>query len=534
MSRNTLFKFVWVYLLIFLSVIFVIPALAYVSVSTSASIIPYASPDEGGNVTLDQDSPELVVNSLDQSVSAVFSRGTRNPSINLQAVCKDNSAISPAMSITSSNAYNINLVIPENTFFTGNGLIWNCVLAAPTVANISLPETLGATTILSKAVEIGHNGFNLSFDKPVRLLFPSDANKKVGYTISDDSFVEILSICNGDSGVGLSDYEDCKVNVGNDLVVWTRHFTKFATFSLDPIVSDIVNNGDNGSVIAGGGELNNVDIIPILGINPVVVSGGKIVDSPNITLFFYVSNADQMMISEKSTYDGAEWEPYAFSKNFTISGSYGSKALYIKFRSSTGKEVSTKIVINYVSQKTQTPIIAPLTPTSTFASTTSSVPNSTVITVPNATHNTTITDPGIRLFDIILNINQSTLNSSSDLVAQTEFTSFGTVPTDVRLNYVIKDSSGKEVFKDSGVITVETEKLVTKDFKKLNLAIGKYTLFLTTTYGNNVVDEFKQTFEVKKSSNSENKQSMNTLLLLISVLVVVAGGIYVSIKSKKL
>jgi hypothetical protein len=516
----------------FLIIAFMLPAFAYVSVSTSASVIPEAAPDETGSAALNNSSPELVVASETQALSAIVESGTSNPTINLHKLCQDNSAISPAVNIRSANAYNINLKITEGTFFTGNGLIWNCILNAPTVTTINLPETAGAITTLSKAIEVGHDDLNLSFDKAVRLLFPNDFSKKVGYAIGDTSFIEILSLCNGDSGYGLDEDEDCKINIGDDLVVWTRHFTKFATFSVEPIVS-------NNPPESTGSSGSSIDTAPTLGISPVIVVGGKIVTTRNINLLFNVSNADEVMISENANYNGANWEDYNGSSSFTLSDAYGNKVLHLKFRSASGSEVSTQIVVNYVAKKTTAPTSTSVnTSTSTNAVTSSTPivtlnPNSTLTTVPDATHSMIITEPGIKLFDIILTINDTLLNKAKDLIATTEFTSFGTVPTSVKMNYRIEDNDGREVFNDSGEVIVETERLVSKDFTKLDLKDGKYTLFLTTVYGENITDEFKQTFEVKETLVGDNKFSIGIWLVLIFGLLLISGSFYKFIKRKK-
>ena len=83
-------------------------------------------------------------------------------------------------------------------------------------------------------------------------------------------------------------------------------------------------------------------------------------------------------------------------------------------------------------------------------------------------------------------------------------------------------------------MTVETEQLVTKEFKNLNLGSGKYTLILATTYGKNVQDEFKQAFEVKGAS--EEKGKLSTAVRNISIPVIAGIGgyvIYMFMKRKK-
>ena len=139
-----------------------------------------------------------------------------------------------------------------------------------------------------------------------------------------------------------------------------------------------------------------------------------------------------------------------------------------------------------------------------------------------------------QLFDIILSVENALLNKSSDLVAKTQFTSFGTVPTLVNMVYKIEDASGKEVYKESGEVTVETEQLVAKEFKNLYIESGKYTLVLSTTYGDNVQDEFKQAFEIKGTAVANAGLAM-AICWIISILIVAGTGgfiIYRLIKRK--
>ena len=139
--------------------------------------------------------------------------------------------------------------------------------------------------------------------------------------------------------------------------------------------------------------------------------------------------------------------------------------------------------------------------------------------------------PG-NLFDIALTIDSAVLGASSELVARTQFTSFGTVPTAVKMVYRIEDAGGLEVFSENDEVTVETEQLVTKEFKSLALGSGKYTLVLSTTYGNNVQDEFRQAFEVKGLSVAKGKTAA---IWIISIMTVVGGYIiFLFIKRKRI
>jgi len=77
-------------------------------------------------------------------------------------------------------------------------------------------------------------------------------------------------------------------------------------------------------------------------------------------------------------------------------------------------------------------------------------------------------------------LDSATIKNSSALSSVTTFTSFGSVPTAVDLTYVILNSSGEEVYREKGNVTVTTEQVVRKNFENLSLSGGRYTLVLTT------------------------------------------------------
>jgi hypothetical protein len=125
------------------------------------------------------------------------------------------------------------------------------------------------------------------------------------------------------------------------------------------------------------------------------------------------------------------------------------------------------------------------------------------------------------------------LNNATELVARTEFTNFGTIPTLVNLIYRIEDSNKNVVYTDNGEVTVTTQEVVIKDFKELNLVSGKYTLYLTTTYGNNVQDEFLQIFEIKAQSTSNEGLSWTIGIVSVLAVILIGGLMYRSTKLNK-
>ena len=72
----------------------------------------------------------------------------------------------------------------------------------------------------------------------------------------------------------------------------------------------------------------------------------------------------------------------------------------------------------------------------------------------------------------------------------------GTIIPAVDLTFIILYENGNEIYREKDSITVETEKVLRKTFKGLNLSEGKYTIILQTFYNADVFDEFRQNFRI--------------------------------------
>ncbi len=105
--------------------------------------------------------------------------------------------------------------------------------------SISLPVIKETATVspdsgsVNKVIEMGFPGNTLTFSQAVRILIPDMAGKRVGY-VSGGIFHEITTGVASDSqasGNALPDGGDGKINVGDDLVVWTKHFTEFVVYT---------------------------------------------------------------------------------------------------------------------------------------------------------------------------------------------------------------------------------------------------------------------------------------------------------------
>jgi len=84
------------------------------------------------------------------------------------------------------------------------------------------------------AIKIGHDVAPLDITKGVKIFIEGQTGKKVGY-ISSGVFTEITNTCADDSqtvGDALATGQSCKLESGSDLIIWTKHFSNFITYSL--------------------------------------------------------------------------------------------------------------------------------------------------------------------------------------------------------------------------------------------------------------------------------------------------------------
>ena len=198
-------------------------------------------PDSSGNASVDNTNPQVVISSSTQTTAVTIDAGTNNPTIDVSAFITAGTGTLPQISITAANAGNVSVAIPASTVVTSADSTWNGIIAAPTLTTVTLPAIPGEVKTLSTAIEVGFTGAKLSFDKAVRLLLPGQAGKRAGYVRTGTDFTEITSTCASDSqaaGDALAADEDCKIDAGSDLAIWTKHFTTFAAYTQEVVPSN--------------------------------------------------------------------------------------------------------------------------------------------------------------------------------------------------------------------------------------------------------------------------------------------------------
>lgn len=198
-------------------------------------------PDESGSATVTTATPEVVVTSSTQPLDVTVSSGTASASVDFSALLSGGTVVVPQTTFTTVDAANTRVSLPAGTSVTSDDPVWDGTMIAPSATTaVSLPSIPGKVAVLQAAIETGLSSSQIFFDKGVRILFPGQAGTNVGWVRTGAPFTEITTACTDDTqvtGDALPVGGDCKIDVGPDLVIWTRHFTTFAAYSSVPALS---------------------------------------------------------------------------------------------------------------------------------------------------------------------------------------------------------------------------------------------------------------------------------------------------------
>lgn len=127
------------------------------------------------------------------------------------------------------------LQLAEGTVVTPSEADWDGLFVPLTVVSLTTVSPAGepeSEVIL--AVKVGSDDVSLEVDPAARLLLPGAAKKnaKVGFIAPGGTFTAITTQCAADSqDAGNAVERDCFIVVGDDIVIWTKHFTTFAAYT---------------------------------------------------------------------------------------------------------------------------------------------------------------------------------------------------------------------------------------------------------------------------------------------------------------
>jgi len=151
-----------------------------------------------------------------------------------------------------SSAGRLDFTIPSGTQITAPSS-WTGLMTLPKISannTVSVTPTSGYTATVALVVELGTGDTNISFGKGTRLVLPGQAGKLAGW-YRNSSFTAISATCSADSqtvGNSLAAGSDCAIANGSDLVIWTKHLTKFIAYTQTVISSGGGGGGGGGGV----------------------------------------------------------------------------------------------------------------------------------------------------------------------------------------------------------------------------------------------------------------------------------------------
>lgn len=212
------------------------------------------SQNSTGTTTLSASSSQVVF--VDQMATTTIEVGTStvNGTLDLSALLVSGTGTLPATFVTTSL---VAITFPAGVRIISSSTTWDGIFSLPTVTTVSLPTLTGFTKTASLGIMVGLTNHSLYFDKGVRMRFVGEAGKKVSFAIGRGTVTDVTDICSSDTqavGDGLASYTECKMDVGSDLIIWTKHFTSFVTYTQ---TANAVSSGGGGGGGGGGGFVSS-------------------------------------------------------------------------------------------------------------------------------------------------------------------------------------------------------------------------------------------------------------------------------------
>lgn len=213
-------------------------------------------PDISGNATSSSSTPQVVVTSPVQEITMAIDRDTDSPSLDASALVLDGVGVFPKINllINTGSSGIVGVYMPATTTITSASSSWDGLIAA-TSTPVNLPESYGQGMV-SPGFVLGSTSTMLSFDRAVKILAPLQAGRGVVYTRDNITFFGIPT-CGENSqtwaDANLAASSDCKIDEGVNLVIWTKHFTTFATYSEQPKAN--ITYSVNGRALKAGESL---------------------------------------------------------------------------------------------------------------------------------------------------------------------------------------------------------------------------------------------------------------------------------------
>lgn len=195
-------------------------------------------PDDSGNAKVTDTNKDVVVTSSTQPL-IIDTGSIKDGTIDVGSlVTVDGETKTGTIPKTTINSDVADVEIPATTI-TSSDKNWDGTINLPKIITTTVQPVAssGNTATAVASIEVGFGETHLTFNDAVKLTFPGQANSLIGWS-QNGAFHTISNTCDTNSsstkingGATFGNDMECKINVGSDLVVWTKHFTTFTTYT---------------------------------------------------------------------------------------------------------------------------------------------------------------------------------------------------------------------------------------------------------------------------------------------------------------
>ncbi len=199
-------------------------------------------------------------------------------------------------------------------------------------------------------------GVTLDGSSPTIQAISSLYNAEAGLKLINGAAVSMSDALIMYNEIGIVTADTSQLTINNSVIKWNVSSNAVAQNNSRISAED---NwwGATDAITIGRHVSGNVDFEPFLAGEPLLTpaigtaDGKTVVGTRNVTLRFACRTAEEMRVSEDSTFQGVYYQPFAETLPFTLSEGGGNKTVFAQFRSSTGDESSpVSVQINYVTE----------------------------------------------------------------------------------------------------------------------------------------------------------------------------------------
>jgi PGF-pre-PGF domain-containing protein len=146
------------------------------------------------------------------------------------------------VSLVRESTVNYTVVIPNGTVISGASG-WDGKIEMPMVNTSTFTAPSGGTA--GVVLDMGSN-VELNFSQPVKIVIGGQAGKHAAWARGSSTLTDISTECNSltnPTNINPTTTRECYKDSGSDLVIWTYHFTSFATYTPAPTITTTGTDG---------------------------------------------------------------------------------------------------------------------------------------------------------------------------------------------------------------------------------------------------------------------------------------------------